>query len=192
MCNRVERLVLAGLMLLALAGCASPAWERYAAPGAVESPRKSFSFQAPRDWRRAPEVLDDRIVLTRDGPGIQVLVFARRPLDRSFPVTKARPGPDTSPRELGELALAELRAEAKGAAIELRSLGETRVDGRPAYRLHLAERTESGVRYERLMVGVAGANGYVFASCRALGRHYFAQALPDCEAAIASLRLLSP
>jgi len=182
---------LAMLTLLALAGgCATtPQWEHYTASNRIESPEKGFTVQAPAGWRRSPGEAGDRIVLTADGAGIQQLVLGRFPIDKAFPLAKGKAGPETSPRELGERVLAELRAGAKGSTIELKSATETRIDGRPAFLLHLAERTGAGAQYERIVAGTHGQSRMFWASCRALARYFFERARPVCEQAIGSVRI---
>jgi hypothetical protein len=124
-----------------------------------------------------------------DGFGIQQLVLNRFDVDKAFPLTKAKPAKDIAPRELGELLLAELRAGEKDSRIELKSAGETRIDGRPAFRLHLSERTSRGAQYERIVAAVRGESKMFWASCTALARYYFERARPACEQTIATVRL---
>ena len=182
---------LAMLALLALAGgCATtPQWEHYTASNRIESPEKGFTLQAPAGWRRSPGEAGDRIVLTADGAGIQQLVLGRFSLDKAFALTKGKATPQTSPRELGELVLAEIRAGSKGSALELKSAGETRIDGRPAFLLRVTERTQAGVQYERIVAGTHGQSKMFWASCKALTRYFFERARPVCEQAIESVRL---
>lgn len=181
----------ATLALLALAGgCATtPQWEHYSAASRIESPQKGFSLEAPAGWRRSPGEAGDRVVLTADGTAIQQLVLGRFPLDKAFPLTKGKASPDTSLRELGERVLAELRAGNKNSTIELKSAAETRIDGRPAFLLHLAERTQAGVQYERIVAGAHGQSQLFWSSCRALARYFFERARPVCERAIGSVRV---
>ena len=89
----------------------------------------------------------------------------------------------------GELLLAELRAGEKDSRIELKSSGETRIDGRPAFRLHLTERTARGAQYERIVAAVRGETKIFWTSCTALARYYFERARPVCEQTIATVRL---
>lgn len=128
-------------------------------------------------------------MLTADGVDIQYLEMARLPLEKAFVQTKAKTAPGPGPRELGELVLAELRATGKTSHIELKSAGETRIDGRPAFLLHLAERTEGGAQYERIIAGVQGDSNMLWAHCRALARYFFERARPVCEQAISSIRV---
>ena len=172
------------------AGCATPAqWERYGAPARIESPQKGFSLEAPSGWRRSPDEAGDRVLLTADGAGIQYFLMLRVPADKVFSVTKAKPAPDASPRELGELVLAEIRASNKQSSFETKTVGETVIDGRPAFRLHLAERTARGAQYERVMYGVQAGSGVVVGSCRALSRYFFERALPVCEQTLRTVKL---
>ncbi|MFP5411525.1 MAG: hypothetical protein ACLGHB_00985 [Gammaproteobacteria bacterium] len=183
------RMAVAAFAVLA-GGCATaPQWERYQATAGIESPEKGFTLQAPAGWRRSPVEKGDRIVLTMDGFGIQQLVLSRFDVDKAFPLTKARPAKDVSPREFGELLLAELRAGEKDSRIELKSSGETRIDGRPAFRLHLTERTARGAQYERIVAAVRGETKIFWTSCTALARYYFERARPVCEQTIATVRL---
>ena len=185
---------LATLALLVLAGgCATtPQWEHYTAPSRIESPQKGFTVEAPAGWRRAPGAVGDRVVLTADGTGIQQLVLGRFPLEKAFPLTQGKAAPDISLRELGERVLAEIRAGSRNSTIELKSAAETRIDGRPAFLLHLAERTQAGVQYERLVAGVADRSQMFWANCQALARYFFERARPVCERAIGSVRVIGP
>lgn len=183
------RIVLFALAIVA-SGCATaPQWEHYGTASALESPGKGFTLQAPAGWRRAPVEKGDHVVLTQDGLSIQRLVLVRAPKAEVFPETKAKPGPDLSIRELGELFVAEFRRGNKGGRIELTSLGETRIDGRPAFLARLSERTERGAQYVYLFAGVQGETEMFWSGCIALARHFFEQARPVCERTLASVRL---
>lgn len=189
MTRMLKWLAVAAFVALA-GGCATaPQWEHYQASAGIESPQKGFTLQAPAGWRRSPGESGDRIVMTLDGFGIQQLVLSRFDVEKAFPHTKAKPAKDIAPRELGELLLAELRAGEKDTRIELKSAGETRIDGRPAFRLHLTERTARGAQYERIIAGVRGESKLFWASCTALARYYFERARPVCEQTIATVRL---
>lgn len=189
MIGMLRRFLFAVLVLTA-SGCATaPPWERFAAGGAVESPQKGFSFQAPEGWRRAPGEAGDRVLLTLDGLAIQQLVLGRATRDKAFALTKAKPAADISLRELGELFLAEIRMGNKESSVALKSSGETRIDGRPAFLLHLSERTPRGAQYERIVAGLQGEAAIFWASCRALSRHFFEQARPVCERTLSTVRL---
>ena len=182
--------VVVAAAVAAAAGCATPAqWQRYEAPARVESPQKGFSLEAPAGWRRSPDEAGDRVLFTADGSGIQYFLVIRLPADKAFPVTKAALPQGASPRELGELTLAEIRAANKQSSFETKSVSETTIDGRPAFRLHLSERTARGAQYERVMYGAQGGSSVVVANCRALARHFFERALPVCEQALKSVKL---
>jgi len=190
----VARLALAASLsaLLLAGGCATPSqWERYTEPKRVESPKKSFSLEVPVGWRRAPDDGSDRVLLTADGTDIQLFLAAMMTLDEAFSVSKVKGAQQSSPRELGELVLAELRSILRESQLELKAVGETRIGGRPAFRLHLAERTPAGVPYERIVYGTQGESKMIWVTCKALSRHFFEKARPACEQALASVRIVS-
>lgn len=143
----------------------------------VSDSRYGFSVQLPANWKKSS-----------DATG---LVFSLHGLDLdkfriSFEQRKFSP-PEPDPLVLARRMIASLESRQDLGALELGTLEQITLQGRPAFR---AEATSTRtlfehVRYRHVLYGVAGTDGDYLLMYSAPAIHYFEDSLPVIESAIA-------
>ena len=99
--------VLALLPIAALlGGCATYA---LTGSGPTSAEDKSYSVTLPQNWVRLSSD-DKRVVVTRDGFGLQRIMITRSEAKDAFPKIKQQAGDKLLASELAELQIAELKA----------------------------------------------------------------------------------
>ncbi len=180
-------LLLGFLMLAAiLGGCAGP-WTRVEKPLAA-SPGNTFTVELPVGWVRA-SVMGDRIIVTRDGPGVQAIEIAFVRHEDSFKSIDKESSPAMLPAELAELVIAEARNEELTKNLEVVENAPASIAGNSGFRLHVRFRNAGGLRVERMVYGFADASGFYRATYQAPSLHYFSRDLAAFETVVHSLRL---
>lgn len=179
------RLVLVGVLLVALSACAP--WTRVEPDSRGFDKRNDYSLDLPAGWvRRTADVND--LFITRDGPALNYIVVTRQPHDRKLPRTKRETRADMLPFELAELALAEWKSHDATANLEVLSNTPTTLGGKPAARLHVRYKNERGLPIERLMVAAVDAKGRLSLLYEAPAIVYFPRGLAAFEAMLTSVR----
>lgn len=180
--------LLLGLVTVAaiLGGCAGP-WTRVEKPLAA-SPDNTFTVELPIGWVRAG-VTDDRILVTRDGPGVQAIEIAFLQHKQAFESIEKESSSTMLPAELAELVIAEARNEELTKNLEVVENRPTSIARHSGFRLHMRFRNAQGLRFERVVYGFVDASGFCRVSYQAPSLHYFSRDLPTFQAVADSLRL---
>lgn len=176
---------LAALAALLLAGCVT--WTRVEQL-AMTGPGGDYSAEVPAGWMHA-DFLRDRIFLTRDGPAVQFIQILVVPHQKAFPMIEKSSAADMLPSELAELALAELKTESGLASLEVAENSPQQIAGRDGFRLHLRFRNGEGLRFERIVCGFAGREGFYTLTFQAPTLHFFARDHPEFEKVLRSFRI---
>jgi hypothetical protein len=155
-------------------------------------PGKTYTAQLPLNWVKLA-VSDDRIVVTRDGFGLQHVSITRRAAQEAFPNTKKGADDKLLPSELAELQIAELKAAGEQLAnLAVAENIPAGVGGRNGFRLHVRFKSARGLDFEEIHYGVAYKGYYYLISFHAPRLYYFEKYRPDFERTAASFRLAVP
>lgn len=173
--------------LFALSACAM--WERIEKPQTI-GPDGSYSVELPVGWVRAMYA-NDRILVTRDGLGLQHIAVIRQPIDKAFPRIKKSAAENLLPSELAELQIAEMKTEAEQfSSINVIENAPATIFGRPGFRLHVSFKNERGLVFDRHICGFSDKKGYYLLIYQAPRLHYFDKHKIEFERVVNSFRLL--
>jgi hypothetical protein len=177
---------LAVLALLVLAGCEGT-WQRLES-ARVTGPENAFAIDLPVGWVRANQVAD-RVLVTRDGPGLEFISVQRLAKDKAFPKQKKSASEDLLPAELAELQIAELKTQSdQMAALNLIENAPAAIGGSPGFKLHIRFRNLRGLPIEQMLYGFADKKGYYLLVYQAPGLYYFDKYKADFENAVLSFK----
>ena len=178
------RLLIIGTVVSMLHGCV--AWTRVEQPR-TQGPGGHYTVDLPDGWMRA-SFRGDRILITRDGFGLQVIEVIRVDHDKAFSQIEKASSPDMLPSELAELTLADARAEATTEHLQVVSNEPVVIGGRPGFRLQFEFKNPRSLRYERVTYGMAAEDGYYRITYQAPRLHYFERDLNTFESIVHSFR----
>lgn len=179
------RLLCVFLVLSLVSACAT--WVRLEEPHVV-APDKSFTVEVPVGWVRAAMV-SDKVLITRDGTGVQFIRVGKREHKEAFPKIKKSTTAEMLPTELAELVIAEVKSEKNMSGLKILSNTPADIDQRTGFRLHLQMKNQDGLRYEVVVYGLVDKGGFYELTFRAPTLHYFQRDLPAFEQAVKSFRL---
>jgi hypothetical protein len=155
----------------------------------MAGPDKSYTVQLPLNWIRLA-TLDDRVLVTRDGFGLQHVSITRRAAKEAFPKTKKGADEKLLPSELAELQVAELKSASEQMAnLVVAENIPAAVGGKNGFRLHLRFKNERGLDFEQIHYGVACKGYYYLISYQAPRLYYFEKYRADFERTAASFTL---
>lgn len=179
------RLICLFVILSLVSACAT--WVRVEKP-AVVAPDKSFTVEVPVGWVRAAMVTD-KVLITRDGAGVQFIRIGKRAHEEAFPKIKKGTTAEMLPTELAELVIAEIKSEEAMAGLKVLSNAPADIGQRTGFRLHLQMKNQDGLRFESVVYGLVDESGFYELTLRAPTLHYFERDLPVFEQAVQSFRL---
>lgn len=192
------RILVMLIVTLSLAGCA--AWERVE-KAHTKGPGDAYTVDLPVGWVRSTlagvsggsltQLRGDPVLVTRDGPRLQVIALSRDDGDKAFPKLKKGASEDLLPSELAELYVADLKARGgEMAVLKVLDNRPVRISGQPGFRVHLQYRNTRGLVLEQVTCGLLYRKKFYLVSYQAPALHYFQKTLPDYEAVVASFRLI--
>ena len=159
------------LSLISIAGCQTD-WTRVDTDS-VAYKGDHFAVDLPTGWVRIQQ--NDVMLVTRDGIGVQSIIFRFREHSEAFEKTKQKSTPDMLPSELADRYIAELRAADEHGLPSLQIITDRpiTISGRLGFELHLQFLNDDGLRYERLVSGFANKAGLFAVSYEAPSLHFF-------------------
>ena len=179
----MKRLI--GLLAIAalLGGCATYA---LTGSGPVSAEDKSYSVTLPQNWVRLASD-SKRVIVTRDGFGLQRIMITRTEAKDAFPKIKKQADDKLLASELAELQIAELKS---GGATNLTVVENlpARIGGRIGFRLRIRFLNDDGLAFDQVWCGVLDKGHYYLISFHAPELYYFDKYLPDFDRTLASFR----
>jgi hypothetical protein len=169
-----------------LGGCAT-----YALTGAgpTAGPDKSYSVELPQNWVRLTSD-EKRVIVTRDGFGLQRIMITRTEAKDAFPKIKKPASDKLLASELAELQIAELKAVGGNLAnLTVVENLPAKVGGRTGFRLRIRFLNDDGLAFDQVWCGVLDKGHYYVVSFHAPDLYYFDKYLPDFDRTLASFKL---
>ena len=182
---RMISFALVFIALFTLSACSL--WSRVETPLA-KAPDNSFTVPLPIGWVRA-DFVKDRIIVTRDGPSLQLIEAQHFAHDKAFPKTEKISSPGLLPSELAELTLAEIRTAEELNGLEVIENMPATVGGHSGFRLVIKFHNSKGLAYQREIVGFANDNGFFQFVYQAPALHYFVRNKVDFDHVVAGVQI---
>jgi hypothetical protein len=169
---------------LLLGGCTTYALTG-SGPTAAED--KSYTVTLPQNWVRLSSATD-RVVVTRDGFGLQRIMVTRSEAKDAFPKIKKAADDKLLASELAELQIAELKSSGAPNLTVVENL-PAKIGGRIGFRLRIRFLNDDGLAFDQVWCGVLDKGHYYLVSFHAPELYYFDTYLPDFDRALASFKL---
>jgi len=188
-----NRVLALSVLTAALAGCAtqSATWSSI-----EESARTAqigrYSVELPGGWMQLKSDQGDRHVVSRDGTNLQLIEIVRTKPEEAFPNLKRGVPSGALPSELAELQIANMRAGQGLANLSVVRNEPIAIAGTTGYSLLTQFKNSRGLRYERIVVGFAEADGYYTLSYQAPTLHYFGRDRATFDALLRAFRASKP
>jgi hypothetical protein len=178
--------VLALLSTAALLGACAPTYQ-LTASGRTAPPEQGYSVELPQNWVRIASD-EKRVIVTRDGFGLQRIMITRTEAKEAFPKIKKEASDKLLASELAELQIAELKS---GGATNLTVVENlpARIGGRIGFRLRIRFLNDDGLAFDQVWCGVLDKGHYYLISFHAPELYYFDKYLPDFDRTLASFKL---
>jgi hypothetical protein len=178
------------LALLAIAallgGCATYALTE---AGPTAGPDKSYSVQLPQNWVRLSSD-EKRVIVTRDGFGLQRIMITRAEAKDAFPRIKKPADDKLLASELAELQIAELKAGGSQLAnLAVLENVPAKIGGKIGFRLRIRFLNDDGLAFDQVWCGALDKGHYYLVSFHAPELYYFDKYLPDFDRTLASFKL---
>lgn len=155
----------------------------------VMGPDNAYSVQLPANWVQF-SAMQDRVLISRDGFGLQSIEVRRAAHDKAFPTIKKQWNEKMLPFELAELMIAEFKAQGEQRNVNVTLNEPARIGGSiPGVHLRLNYKNEKGLQIERDVYVFADAKGVYTLAYEAPGLHYFPRDQKIFESVVGSFRL---
>lgn len=185
-----QLIIIVGIIALVSACVTPPKWEE-AAGNEYTDGEAGYAITLPSGWAWIKYNDKAPLLSSHDGPDLQAIrVYFRKP-DKAFPAIEQKSSPDMMPRELAELFVADLRKERGVGTIDMMENTPAELGGVPGFRVELAWRSESGVRYHAIAYGCATERGLYVMTYNAPVLHYYEKSAGLFEQSVQTFRFLS-
>lgn len=181
----MRKVVLALFLLSLLQACAI--WSKTDG-SRVSGPDNAYSVELPANWARFA-LLQDRILITRDGLNLQTIEVMRLAHDKAFPKIKKQWDAKMLPFELAELIVAEFKTAAEQRTVNVALNEPAQIGGSiPGVHLRLNFKNDKGLQYQRDAYAFADAKGVYLLAFQAPTLHYFPRDQKVFESVVQSFR----
>ncbi|HWP35245.1 MAG TPA: hypothetical protein VNM66_06590 [Thermodesulfobacteriota bacterium] len=184
---KITGFALAGAAWLAAAGCLTFPW--VPAEPAYTPRGKDYAVELPQGWMRWNRDEDDDVLVTRDGPALQVILIVRVRPEHTLKHTKKRLAKGMTPQEAAEVILDNYQSNPAYTAFEVAENRPVRISGRPGFRVVFTYRTKDGLKVRNVFCGVLKDDVLYGLAYSAPQRHYFDKDLRTFERVVQSFRL---
>jgi hypothetical protein len=178
---------LCGVLFL-LAGCAT--WTRIEDPELKKAPDSRYAIEVPEGWVHAA-FIKDGIVISKDGPGLNLIQVRDRKNAQAFVNTKVALTQDMLVSEVAEYFIAEYQATAGGTAVKHLSTEPADVGGLPGFKVRLEKTNASGLVFDVLAYGTKDDAYFYYLLYTAPRLYYYEKDVKDFEDLVASFRIQS-
>ena len=186
--TRIRLLTTAALwaVLFTMAGCTT--WTRIEAPG-MNGPDNRYTLEVPTGWVHAAFVTDS-IIISKDGPGLNLIEVTHRKNSQAFAKTKAAITDDLLIGEVAEYFLAEFKATA-GTQVNHLSTEPATVSGLSGFKAHLEIISPNGLVFDTLAYCTRDDVYFYSLLYRAPRLYYYEKDLKQFEDLVASFKIRS-
>jgi hypothetical protein len=178
--NKIHTVALL-VLFLAISGCAT--WSP--TDGRLRS--EGYTAEVPPGWMKYGS--ENYVMISRDGPFLQYILFQERPLDRRFRYTRKKLSADMLPHEAAEVILDDIFSDPRLIKVEVLHKSPAVIDGHNGFRLLFRYRNRDGLKLQTLYYGFFHGNSFYNLRLTAAQRHYFDSDIETFEKIRASFHL---
>ncbi len=180
-----KSIVLVGFLILCLSGCAESKWVMVGGPHSIQ---EDIQLELPDGWRKWHEDAQ-RLVLTRDGYGIQKIIIQGRMLASINHMTKKKLNKTMLPHELVEWGMAQIMSDTNLRNQELIEQTSAIIGGQQGFQFTYQFRTKGGPLYKGTSYGYLQNEKLYTLTYEAPARHYYQEHLHTFQKILESYRL---
>ncbi len=171
--------------LFSLTGCAT--WTRIETPG-MNGPGSRYTVEAPAGWVRA-DFLQDRILISKDGPGLNLIEVNHRKNGQAFVNTKVELTEDMLIGEVAEHYIAEYQTTAAGSQVNHLTTEPATVGGLPGFKVRFERINDKGLVFDVLVFGTRDSAYFYSLLYMAPRLYYYEKELEPFENLVASFKI---
>lgn len=190
MSRKLKRFFYGAVLLLILNLIACSSWTLIEKPE-LSGPQGLYSINAPLCWVHA-SVKTDAIVISKDGPGLNLIEIKHYQRDKGLPLTKKKLADDLLVTEVAELFIAELKKRVGSTTFNHLSTEPADIDGKPGFKLSLEVVNTAGLKTNALVYGLVHDKNFYYLLYRAPQLYYFERDRQAFEDVVASFTIKSP
>lgn len=179
----------AAALLAGTGGCISLPW--VPAEEVYESRSHGYRVQLPQGWVRYTQDRDQDLLVTRDGPQLQLIFIERVPVDQPLRNTKKRLAKGMIPQEAAEVLLDNMASNDKITAFAVKENAPARLAGKPGFKATVTYKTRDGLGMRSIVYGTLAGESLYVVRYMAPQRHYFEKDLAAFEKVARSFALQS-
>jgi len=173
--------------LLVATGCATAPW--VPAGGAYASSADHYTIDLPQGWMRWTQDEDGRLVVTRDGVLLQLIMIERLRVGESLKHTKKKLAKGMMPQEVAEVLLDNFGSNKDISGVEVKDNRPITISGKPGFWTVFTYKTKDDLRLRVVYCGVLDGEWFYGIRYAAPQRHYFDKDLKTFETVLRSFRL---
>jgi hypothetical protein len=181
-CKMKNRLILLALIGM-LAGCAG--WK--AVDGGIHS--EAYSVEVPGGWMKFDA--GAYVMISRDGPYLQYVLFQERPLKRPFFYAHKRLTADMLPQEAAQIIIDDLSSDPMVANFTVIENAPAVIDDHDGFRLLFRYRDPKGLTLKTAYYGFIQGQNYYSLRFTAPQRYYFEKDIDVFESMLSTFHLVA-
>ena len=184
--TRATIALLLAIVFLA-AGCVTAPW--VPAGGAYSPPTDFYTIDLPEGWMRWTRDEDNRVVVTRDGAPLQLIVVERHRIDESLKFTKKKLAKGMMPQEAAEVVLDNFSSNKDISGVEIKDNRPITISGKPGFWASFTYKTKDDLKVRVVYCGVLDGEWFYGIRYSAAQRRYFDKDLKTFEMVLRSFKL---
>jgi len=173
--------------LFVATGCVTAPW--VPTDGAYTSPVDRYAIDLPQGWMRWTQGEDGRLVVTRDGVLLQVIMIERFRVGEPLKHTKKQLARGMMPQEAAEVVLDNFSSNKDISGLEVKDNRPITISGKPGFWTVFTYKTKDELKLKVVYCGVLDGEWFYGIRYSAAQRHYFDKDLKTFETVLRSFKL---
>jgi hypothetical protein len=173
--------------LLAATGCVTAPW--VPAGGAYTSAAEHYTIDLPEGWMRWTQDENGRLVVTRDGVWLQLIMIERHRVGQPLKHTKKKLATGMMPQEAAEVLLDNFSSNKDVSGLEVKDNRPITISGKPGFWTVVTYKTKDDLKVRVVYCGVLDGEWFYGLRYAAPQRHYFDKDVKTFETMLRSFKL---
>lgn len=173
--------------LLVASGCVTLPW--VPADGPYVSTADHYTIDLPQGWMRWTQDENGRLVVTRDGALLQLIMVEHYSVEQPLKHTKKKLAKGMMPQEAAEVLLDNFSSNKDISAVEVKENRPITMSGKPGFRTVFTYKTKDDLKVRVVYCGVMDGEWFYGIRYSAPQRYYFDKDLKTFETVLRSFKL---